>query len=339
MQKVLAIFCLLGAATALKWFPNHLPLSDELINYVNKEVQTTWKAGENFKNHGMTVSGLKRMCGVIPEPNNFKLPYREEAYEIEDKDIPDEFDSRTNWPKCKSITTVRDQGNCGSCWAFGAVEAISDRICIASKGESQPSISAENLLSCCWTCGMGCNGGYPSSAWSWWKRNGLVTGGAYGTNMGCQPYEVKPCEHHVNGTRQPCAGDEHTPKCAKKCESSYTAKSYTDDKWYGASSYSVRSEVNEIQKEIMTNGPVEGAFTVYADFPSYKSGVYQHTSGGELGGHAIRILGWGTENGTPYWLVANSWNSDWGDKGYFKILRGKDECGIEGEIAAGMPKM
>lgn len=68
-------------------------------------------------------------------------------------------------------------------------------------------------------------------------------------------------------------------------------------------------------------------------------GVYQHTSGGELGGHAIRILGWGTENGTPYWLVANSWNSDWGDKGYFKILRGKDECGIEGEIAAGMPKM
>lgn len=47
-----------------------------------------------------------------------------------------------------------------------------------------------------------------------------------------------------------------------------------DDKWYGASSYSVRSEVNEIQKEIMTNGPVEGAFTVYADFPSYKSGRY-----------------------------------------------------------------
>jgi cathepsin B len=58
----------------------------------------------------------------------------------------------------------------------------------------------------------------------------------------------------------------------------------------------------------MTNGPVEGAFTVYADFPSYKNGVYQYTSGDELGGHAIKILGWGTENGTPFWLVANSWN-------------------------------
>lgn len=89
----------------------------------------------------------------------------------------------------------------------------------------------------------------------------------------------------------------------------------------------------------MTNGPVEAAFTVYSDFPNYKSGVYQHTSGGALGGHAIRILGWGVENGTPYWLVANSWNTDWGDKGFFKILRGQDECGIEDEIVAGLPNV
>ncbi len=60
--------------------------------------------------------------------------------------------------------------------------------------------------------------------------------------------------------------------------------------------------------EIMKNGPVESSFTVYADFPSYKSGVYQHVSGSELGGHAIKILGWGVENNTKYWLVANSWS-------------------------------
>ena len=48
-----------------------------------------------------------------------------------------------------------------------------------------------------------------------------------------------------------------------------------------------------------------------------------------LGGHAIRLLGWGVEEGTPYWLVANSWNYDWGDGGTFKILRGSDHCGIE----------
>lgn len=66
-------------------------------------------------------------------------------------------------------------------------------------------------------------------------------------------------------------------------------------------------------------------------------GVYKHVTGEMLGGHAIKILGWGVENGTPYWLVANSWNSDWGDNGFFKILRGSDECGIESTISAGLP--
>merc|ERR1712062_801708 len=55
-------------------------------------------------------------------------------------------------------------------------------------------------------------------------------------------------------------------------------------------------------------------------------------------GHAIRILGWGEENGTPYWLVANSWNYDWGDNGTFKILRGSDHCGIESSVVAGLPQ-
>jgi len=89
----------------------------------------------------------------------------------------------------------------------------------------------------------------------------------------------------------------------------------------------------------MTNGPVEAAFTVYADFLTYKSGVYKHVTGSVLGGHAVKILGWGVESGTPYWLVANSWNEDWGAKGLFKILRGSDECGIESEITAGTPKL
>lgn len=85
----------------------------------------------------------------------------------------------------------------------------------------------------------------------------------------------------------------------------------------------------------MTNGPVECAFTVYEDFLTYKSGVYVHKTGAALGGHAVKMLGWGVDNNTPYWLIANSWNSDWGNKGYFEILRGSNECGIESEIVAG----
>ena len=69
----------------------------------------------------------------------------------------------------------------------------------------------------------------------------------------------------------------------------------------------------------MTNGPVEAAFTVYEDFLAYKTGVYTHTSGQALGGHAIRILGWGVENGTPFWEVANSWNEDWGNQGTYSV--------------------
>ncbi len=53
----------------------------------------------------------------------------------------------------------------------------------------------------------------------------------------------------------------------------------------------------------MKNGPVQTAFTVYEDFPTYKSGVYKHVSGSALGGHAVKMVGWGVEDGTPYWLV------------------------------------
>jgi len=93
---------------------------------------------------------------------------------------------------------------------------------------------------------------------------------------------------------------------------------------------------NSIEKEIMKHGPVEGAFTVYQDFLTYKSGVYTHEKGPELGGHAIKIMGWGVEGGVKYWLVANSWNEDWGDAGTFKILRGEDHCGIESGVVAGL---
>ena len=84
-------------------------------------------------------------------------------------------------------------------------------------------------------------------------------------------------------------------------------------------------------------GPFEVAFTVYGDFPTYKSGVYVQTNNTELGGHAVRVVGWGTLDGVAYWKIANSWNTDWGLKGYFLIKRGVDECGIEDSGSAGTP--
>ena len=88
----------------------------------------------------------------------------------------------------------------------------------------------------------------------------------------------------------------------------------------------------------MEYGSVTASFTVYEDFVSYSSGVYKYTSGRALGGHAVEVVGYGEEGGSKYWLVKNSWNDSWGDKGFFKILRGEDECGIEKDMCAGTAK-
>ena len=91
------------------------------------------------------------------------------------------------------------------------------------------------------------------------------------------------------------------------------------------------------QRELMAHGPFEVGFDVYADWPAYKSGVYTQMSDEHLGGHAVKIVGWGSMNGVKYWKMLNSWNEDWGAEGYFLIRRGTDECGIESEGAAGIP--
>lgn len=235
--------------------------------------------------------------------------------------LPTEFFSATQWPLCDSIREIRDQSNCGSCWAFGAVEAMSDRICIASGQTLQTRISSEDLLTCCGTyCGKGCGGGYISAAWNYFKNTGIVTGCLYGDNTYCQPYFLPPCNSTNSGAPE-CSTNQRAPKCQKSCVNGAT---YIPDKWFASSVYKVPSIVTSIQTEIMTNGPVEAGFTVYSDFMTYRSGVYHHVSGGVLGGHAIKILGWGVESGIPYWLAANSWNTDWGDNGFFKILRGSN---------------
>jgi len=116
-------------------------------------------------------------------------------------------------------------------------------------------------------------------------------------------------------------------------------KTGTPAKKYVSDAYYVNSNANDIAAEIVAHGPVEAAFSVYEDFLHYKSGVYVHTSGAYVGGHAVKMIGYGSENGTAYWLVANSWTTYWGDKGFFKILKGADECGIESGVVGGTPKL
>ncbi|RXN20678.1 cathepsin B-like protein [Labeo rohita] len=327
----LAFLCVISALSVSWARPRVAPLSQEMVNFINK-ANTTWKAGHNFRD--VDYSYVKSLCGTFLKGP--KLPVMVQY--ADNIKLPASFDPRDQWPNCPTLKEIRDQGSCGSCWAFGAAEAISDRICIHSNAKVSVEISAQDLLTCCDSCGFGCNGGYPSAAWSFWNSDGLVSGGLYNSHVGCRPYTIEPCEHHVNGSRPPCTGEGgDTPNCDMACEPGYSP-SYKQDKHFGKTSYGVPSNQQDIMKELFKNGPVEGAFTVYEDFLQYKSGVYQHVGGSAVGGHAIKILGWGEENGVPYWLAANSWNTDWGDNGYFKILRGEDHCGIESEIVAGIPQ-
>merc|ERR1711892_1527899 len=107
---------------------NHI-LSDHFIEQIN-QANSTWTAGRNF--HPMTSHNyLRTLMGVHKDA--FKhMPAKKEMF-LGVEDIPDNFDPREQWPDCPTIKEIRDQGGCGSCWAFGAVTAMSDRICIHSK--------------------------------------------------------------------------------------------------------------------------------------------------------------------------------------------------------------
>jgi cathepsin B len=305
----------------------------ETIKSINEKTPL-WKAGYNERFADMFIHQIKRMMGARKAPLERRPPVK---HITPLEDLPENFDSRQQWPQCDSLKEVRDQSDCGSCWAFGSAEAMSDRICIASKGKLQTRISTEDILSCCTFCGDGCDGGEPTAAYKYWQQNGIPTGGLYQDNTTCQPYAFPPCDHHVKGKYGPCPSDEYpTPKCQKSCVPGYT-KSYTDDLNYASASNVISKDEKQIMTELYQNGSVTASFDVYEDFPTYKSGVYHHVQGDILGGHSIKLIGWGVENGQKYWLAVNSWNEGWGENGTFKILRGQNECGIEDEVIAGTP--
>lgn len=345
----LVVALVIVAVTATKIFDedNHTPaITQAMIDEINSK-QTTWTAAMPIRFANATVADVKVMLGtVMPHEEGYEAPEEEKTtgWTTENSAIPASFDARTAWPQCASIGRVRDQSNCGSCWAFGSTEAFNDRHCIAT-GKTDIVLSAEDTNSCCsgaaCSGSMGCNGGQPAGAWKWFTKTGVPTGKDWadiGKGDSCKPYSMQSCAHHV----EPPAGmvscttlpNYKTPKCTSTCSESAYKTSYSKDKFYAKSSYSIKS-VENIQKEIMEKGTVSVALSVYEDFESYTSGVYQHVTGKYLGGHAIKMIGWGMEGSTPYWICVNSWNDSWGEKGTFRIKRGTNECGIEGSVVAG----
>jgi len=314
-------------------------VTSDLISKI-KANNPGWEAGENSLFLNATIADAKVLMGTLQNADQSTwLPYKE----TKPVQLPTEFDWRTD-PRaksCPSLSEIRDQANCGSCWAFGSVEAMSDRSCLF--GGKYTHFSAQDVTSCDKLGDMGCSGGIPSTVYTYAKTFGIVDGGNFGDKSGCWSYQLSPCAHHINGSKYPaCAASTHAAGCARKCEN---GKGWGASKVRGKGGYSVCQQgmlegacAEAMAQDIYQNGPITGMFFVKQDFLTYKSGVYKPSLFSPmLGGHAIKIMGFGTESGTPYWLVANSWNEEWGDKGYFKIKRGSNACQIENAMINGGP--
>jgi cathepsin B len=323
-MKVAALLATGAAATGF----------EEIVSAVNSG-NNAWTAEvpSKFAN----VEEVKNFLGAFLPGD---AQYQEEPVmevEVSAADLPESFDSATQWPQCTVIANVRDQSSCGSCWAFGSVSSFESRACIATSKDVK--YSAEDTAFCqgIFGAGNGCDGG--NSAWGWFKNKGVVTGGDYpdmGTGATCKSYSLAPCAHHVPATEKypACPSKEYpSPRCSKQCEGEY-AGDYKTDKLHASKTFSVRGET-QIMQELVSNGPMYVAFSVYSDFPTYKSGVYHKTSSSFLGGHAVTLVGYGELNGEKYWKIKNSWNEQWGDGGHFLIRRGTNECGIEASVGAG----
>jgi len=297
----------------------------DLVREVNQKTKL-WKASLKSPVSRLSDDEFRSLLGAGPEgfqhPRNFM---RHKTYSKEEMlNVPESYDPRDVYPFCSSMKMVRDQSACGSCWAVGSVAAMSDRSCIAEKKDVV--LSAEDMLAC--SGGGGCDGGQPSAAFMYWNEDGVVT-------EACRPYPFPSCDHHIPGSKNPCPSDDYpTPACNRTCKN---GAKWKDDKHYASDVYYLDTH-DEIVAELANKGPCEASFAVYEDFEVYTSGIYHHVSGRLLGYHAVKLLGYGVEDGTKYWLLTNSWNENWGEKGFFRMLRGNDECGIESEVIGGVAK-
>lgn len=308
----LVVLSSLVASSAAQLASSSAHINDpEHIERLNSAAEKDWIAAHQPFFEGLTFDDARGLLGTTLShvSKHLNETLHESVYAaIPDEDLPSDFDSRTKWPGL--IHPIRDQERCGSCWAFSASEVLSDRVAIA-KGEASPVLSPEDLVSCDQR-DHGCNGGNLPLAWQYLTSTGIVT-------EECMPYT---------------AGNGRAPKCTSTC-----ADSESFVRTMAKSAYAIKGATN-MQKDLMTSGPIQVGFMVYQSFMSYRSGVYHKLKREKSpeGGHAVKIVGWGKER-QNYWLVANSWGTSWGEEGFFRILRGKNSCGIEemGPPYAGLP--
>jgi len=205
-----------------------------------------------------------------------------------------------DWRTKGVVTPVKNQGGCGSCWAFGTSGAVESMWAISSG--KLLSLSEQQLVDCAGPFGnAGCNGGLPSQAFEYIKATGGIELGddyRYTGRDGACRFNPAKVAAKVTGEVNITEGAE-----------------------------------NDLFDAITNKGPVAIAFQVAGDFQSYRSGVYDSKrckSGPMDVNHAVLAVGYNTDaaSGKPYWIVKNSWGTSFGIQGYFYMVRDKNMCGI-----------
>ncbi|XP_063039875.1 procathepsin L-like [Engraulis encrasicolus] len=214
-----------------------------------------------------------------------------------------ELPASVDWRTEGCVTPVRFQGYCGSCWAFSSAGAIESHTCI--KFKRLPILSVQQLLDCSSspTYGnKGCKYGYAAKTFIYvMKSPGLVMEKAY-------PYKGKV-------TR--CKYDGEIPNDIIGARVSDFVNVTSEDE-------------DALKNAVATQGPVSIAMDhSHISFKAYQSGVYYEPQCSTHDStHLMLVVGYGTENGQDYWLVKNSWGTAWGEKGYIKMARNRNNnCG------------
>jgi cathepsin L len=209
------------------------------------------------------------------------------------KDLPDTVD----WRKQGYVTGVKDQGQCGSCWAFSTTGSLEGQY--FRKTKQLESFSEQQLVDCSQAQGnQGCNGGLMDQAFDYIQQQGIERESVYpytAQDGDCQ-YDASQVVTKVTGHTDIAVGDE-----------------------------------NQLKEAVATVGPVSVAIDAsHLSFQFYRSGVYNEKacSPTELD-HGVLAVGYGTLNKADYWLVKNSWGGSWGQAGYIYMSRNKkNQCGI-----------
>eukprot|EP01071_Lankesteria_metandrocarpae_P007867 Lankesteria_metandrocarpae@DN4804_c0_g1_i1.p1 len=216
---------------------------------------------------------------------------------------PSDIPTRIDWREKGCVSKVKDQEQCGSCWAFSATGALEGAVCVSQ--EWLPNLSEQQLVDCAFPEGnLGCNGGEPDAAFQYVLKNG-----------GLCPESSYPYTSHE---LRFCAEKECSPVGAVTGFMDVPPKNDT-----------------ALRAAIATYGPV--SISINADpkeFHFYKNGVFNAPCGIVLD-HAVLAVGYDTdaETGEDYYIVQNSWGESWGDGGFIKLLRIRnDESGETGNV-------